>query len=440
MTIWKIITGTAHAFLVLVLRPRFPSEKDRGRGRRTRTRTKGDRGSAGFLIRLQVPMVRLIAVAWLVTGGIGIGLAAAAPSGGSTNEAAAVEWPIFRGNAQLAGVASGALPEKLALLWNFKTGEAIKSSAVIGRGRVFIGSNDNKLYALNLRDGGKLWEFNAGDRVEAPPLIVDDLVVVGTLKGTLFAVDAATGKARWQYETGGKIMGSANWIPGPGNQGKRILVGSYDNVMHCVAAATGKVVWTYETGNYINGAPAVSDGKTVFGGCDALVHVVSVADGKEIAKIEAGAYIAGSAAMVGDRVYVGHYEGQLICVDLSQKKIAWQYGSPNGGAPFFASPAVGADRVVAGSRDQSVHCVARKDGAKLWTFRTRGDVDSSPVICGDKVVVGSTDGRLYLLSLGEGRELWSYEIGAPITGSPAVAGGIVVVGTEDGRVYAFGRK
>ena len=40
-------------------------------------------------------------------------------------------WPMFRGNPALLGVARDPLPEKPALLWTFKTGGPVKSSAVI---------------------------------------------------------------------------------------------------------------------------------------------------------------------------------------------------------------------------------------------------------------------------------------------------------------------
>ena len=87
-----------------------------------------------------------------------------------------------------------------------------------------------------------------------------------------------------------------------------------------------------------------------------------------------------------------------------------------------------------------MHCVKREDGVSIWSFATRGKVDSSPAVCGDKVVVGSDDGRLYLVSLETGKELWKYEIGQPIGSSPAVAEGKVVVGSDDGGVYCFGAK
>jgi eukaryotic-like serine/threonine-protein kinase len=84
--------------------------------------------------------------------------------------------------------------------------------------------------------------------------------------------------------------------------------------------------------------------------------------------------------------------------------------------------------------------VGREDGKVLWTFATRGKVDSSPAVCGNRVVVGSDDGRLYMVDLGDGSEIWRYEIGESLTASPAVAGGRIVIGSEDGKVYAFGAK
>jgi eukaryotic-like serine/threonine-protein kinase len=117
---------------------------------------------------------------------------------------------------------------------------------------------------------------------------------------------------------------------------------------------------------------------------------------------------------------------------------AWTFRDRN--FPFFSSPAVGKDVVVVGGRDKLLHCIKRADGKPVWSFATRGKVDSSPVICGDRVVVGSDDGRLYVVSLDKGKELWSYEIGQPVASSPAVAYGRVVVGADDGLVYCFGTK
>jgi outer membrane protein assembly factor BamB len=351
---------------------------------------------------------------------------------------------MFRGGPALLGIAMGSLPAKPNLLWSFKTGGSVKSSAAVEAGQVFIGSNDGCIYALAIADGKRNWTFKTGAGVESSPLVLADKVFVGSGDGWLYALEVASGKLVWKYQTGEKILGAPNWAQlklSKENQSTGatcVLVGSYDFKLHCVDTAAGKAVWTYETGNYINGAPAVAQEQAVFGGCDALLHVISLASGQQLKEIEAGAYIAGSVALADGRAYFGQFENEFLCVDLKEEKKAWAFRDKN--FPYFSSPAVTPDRVVFGGRDKLLHCVKRDDGTPLWSFATRGKVDSSPVVCGDKVVVGSDDGRLYVVSLDQGKELWSYEIGQPVGSSPAVADGKIVIGADDGSVYCFGQK
>ena len=126
------------------------------------------------------------------------------------------------------------------------------------------------------------------------------------------------------------------------------------------------------------------------------VHLVSVENGSKIADIDAGSYVAASVTVSGNQAFLGNYAGMLICIDLTQRKIVWEYSDKEDGAPFFSSPAVNEQRVVIGSRGGGLHCVDRNSGRKIWSFNAGGDIDSSPVICGDKVVFGCTDGRIYM--------------------------------------------
>ncbi|MCJ7777845.1 MAG: PQQ-binding-like beta-propeller repeat protein [Sedimentisphaerales bacterium] len=345
-------------------------------------------------------------------------------------------WPMFRGEQRLLGRTSGSLPDKLRLVWKFKTKGSVKSSPAIVDGQVFIGSSDANLYAIDLKDGHKIWTYTTDGAVEATPCVIRDSVFVGSSDNFLYAINAKTGTLQWKYKTDGKILGGVNWTLSPDNQNPWILVGSYDTKLYCVDSSTGKAVWIYETQNYINGAPAVDDEKAVFGGCDAMIHVISLHRGQQISQIDTGSFIAASPAILQGRVYVGNYAGVFICADISKGDIIWKYTT--GDSPIFSSPAVDENVVIFGGRDKRIHCLRREDGKLLWELVTLGEVDSSPVICGDKVVVGSEDGRLYMLELSKGILVWSYEIGQAITSSPAVANGMVVVGCDDGFVYAFG--
>ena len=345
-------------------------------------------------------------------------------------------WPVFRGAQNLAGVAQGKLEDSLELRWTFKTGEAINSSAVIEGNKVFFGSDDGSVYAVELATGKKVWSFKTGDAVESSPLVRNGTVYIGSNDAQLYALDAATGALKWKYSCGDKIPGAPIWTASP--SGDHILVGSYDNKMHCVDAVTGQEVWVYNTGNYINGTPAIEAGRIVFGGCDAYIHALAVADSKLLQEIGAGAYVAGSCAVVGDFAYAGHYGNQVICANLADGKIVWTFTDST--QPFFSTPAVTEKEVVIGGRDHKLYCLERSSGKSLWVFPTHGKVDSSPVVCGDSVVFGSSDGSLYRVDLKTGKKLWSYEIGKEIKSSPAITAGFIVIGADDGCLYAFGPK
>ncbi len=91
--------------------------------------------------------------------------------------------------------------------------------AVLGN-RVFFGTLDAALIALDARTGQPLWEVQVADTmlgysITSPPLAVNDKIIVGVaggehgIRGFLDAYDAKTGKRLWRF----------NSTPGPGEFG-----------------------------------------------------------------------------------------------------------------------------------------------------------------------------------------------------------------------------
>ena len=66
----------------------------------------------------------------------------------------------------------------------------MSSSPAIGSdGTVYVGSEDNKLYAINGKTGVKLWEFETGSWVLSSPAIGSDgTVYVGSEDYKLYAI------------------------------------------------------------------------------------------------------------------------------------------------------------------------------------------------------------------------------------------------------------
>jgi len=106
-------------------------------------------------------------------------------------------WPQFRGNASLTGVAATAPPATLALKWTYDAGEAVESSAALADGAVYVGSTKGELIALDLETGALRWKYETGAGGfigESSPAVSDGTVFVGDLAGLVHAVGAKDGK------------------------------------------------------------------------------------------------------------------------------------------------------------------------------------------------------------------------------------------------------
>jgi outer membrane protein assembly factor BamB len=358
---------------------------------------------------------------------------ATAKTAGAASPVSPDEWPQFRGEPRLRGVAPSP-PAALTLAWTHEAGEAIESSAAIAAGVVYVGAQPGKLLALDLRTGARLWAYESGDIGESSPCVAGGLVYVGDLEGTVHAVEARTGQAAWTFKARTEVKASPVVAEG------KVLVGSYDQNLYALDAKTGAKAWAFETEGQVHATTAVAGGVAFVTGCDALLRAIRVADGQELYHVSSGAYTAASPALVGDHAYYGTFENEVLGVDLAARKVLWRYKPTERQFPFYSSAAVDQDLVVLGGRDKLVHALQADTGKPRWTFATRGRVDSSPVIAGGRAYVGSADGRVYALDLVDGRAVADFDTGGPITASPALAGGRLVIGTQDGQVFCLGPK
>ncbi len=55
-----------------------------------------------------------------------------------------------------------------------------------GRGRVYIGSGDGRLYVLDAASGKQIWEFDTGAGLTASPAVAAGKVVIGAQDGRLY--------------------------------------------------------------------------------------------------------------------------------------------------------------------------------------------------------------------------------------------------------------
>ena len=94
-------------------------------------------------------------------------------------------------------------------LWEFETGNYVESPAIGSDGTVYVGSHDEKIYALDGKTGAKKWDFTTGDDVMSSPAVGSDgTVYIGSNDKKLYAINGKTGAKQWEFETTGPVWSS----------------------------------------------------------------------------------------------------------------------------------------------------------------------------------------------------------------------------------------
>ena len=265
------------------------------------------------------------------------------------------------------------------------------SSPIVVRGRVYVGTGDNRLRAYRASDGRVLWNATVGGGQVSTPAWSHGTVFVGSGDWTLYAFDDTTGVPRWSYKTGGPVVG------GPTVIADRVYIGSDDGKVYAFKGATGTVVWSTVIGGEINHSPAIADGT----------------------------------------LYVGNYTGSFELTALDAKTGALKWNAPTGGYLDWNTPAVADGVVYATSVDGEAYAFDAATGVRLWQRTLPGLVEASPAVANGVVYVGAYDHYLYALDAATGASKWRAQTGNLIAGTASVANGVVYVGSTDEHVYGF---
>jgi outer membrane protein assembly factor BamB len=329
-----------------------------------------------------------------------------------------------------AGADSGAAVSGAGanLLWQFRTGGFIGSSPLVADGRVFFGSQNQDVYALDAASGVERWHFETGKIVFSSPVVADGVLYVGSNDGNLYALNEATGKERWRFATEGPVQST------PAVHGGLVFLASFDGKVYALDAATGHERWRFETGQPVFSSPVVAAGAVYVGSKDHNVYALDATTGQKRWRFTTGAEVWSTPAVSDGTVYVGSNDHNLYAVDAATGTERWRFTTK---AVVSSSPFVADGTVYVGSFDHNVYAVDARTGRQRWQFSTGDSVFSSPTVADGVVYVGSHDHRLYALDARSGTERWHFETGKLVGSSPQVAGGIVYVGSDDGSLYAI---
>jgi eukaryotic-like serine/threonine-protein kinase len=123
------------------------------------------------------------------------------------------------------------------VVWTFLTGSAVRSKPAVSEGVVYVGSWDKNFYAITAMTGEEIWQTPLNGQVQSTGFIANGMVYTASRKASVFALDLQTGEIRWERSFGNNI-----WIESsPHLVGDTIYIGSSGLLkVEAIDSMTGK--------------------------------------------------------------------------------------------------------------------------------------------------------------------------------------------------------
>lgn len=347
--------------------------------------------------------------------------------------------------------------------WDVSVGDGVgryfsRIQPVVAYGKVFSASRDGEAYAFDENTGEKIWYADLSD-VENKRGFFDDKVPAlisggavaginkvfyGSENGDVIALEAESGKLSWQ----GKVKGEV--IAAPALDSGKLVVNTASGVMKAFNASNGQDDWQVEqdvpplTLRGIS-APTIAGGGVIVGSADGSLSVYLLEQGRQGWTVDIGE-AAGSTELervidvdstpliYGDNIYTVSSRGNLSAVELRSGRVLWQrqYSSYNeisiSGNSLFLTDVKG-----------HVYAIDRNNGLELWSqlsFTNRGV--TGPVPFGNYVVIGDFEGYLHWLDQSTGEVVARHHVDSSgIHATPTVENNVLYSQARNGDLEAI---
>jgi eukaryotic-like serine/threonine-protein kinase len=273
------------------------------------------------------------------------------------------------------------------------------SSPAVANGKVYFGSGDGNVYAVDAQTGLLQWKFATRDVVHSSPAIANNTVYIGSWDSYLYALDADTGQEKWSFKSGedNTIHNQVGFQSSPAVVDGTVYIGCRDAHVYAIDAATGRKKWDYPTSkSWVISTPAVRDGMVYAGTSDSSRFMaLDAKTGRLRFNFKAGAYMFSSAALAGDLAYIGDHNGRLYAIDAKSGNLAWEFQTE--ASKRDALKILNPDGTLNQEAFAPIFSDFEDMYLDIYRFISVGAILSSPAVDKGVVYFGSLDGNLYAL-------------------------------------------
>jgi polyvinyl alcohol dehydrogenase (cytochrome) len=394
-----------------------------------------------------------------------------------------------------AGLAITAIP-KLTLKWafGFPDASAAWAQPTTDGARVYVGSQNGTVYALDAERGCIRWTFAASGGVRTAIVVGNDLVYFGDTAANVYAIDATSGARRWVRSVESHPLARITGSPALHDGRLYVPTSSYEESqgadpqyacctfrgsVSALDAATGAVIWkTYMLPDEPRPRGKSTAGVALWGPSGAAIWSAPTVDARRgLVYVATGNLYSGPAQPRANAV---------VAVDLKTGTVRWakqmtagdvyvsncRAGNPNcpetngpdldfGSPPMLTRTPAGRDLIVIGQKSGVGFALdPEKMGEIVWEYRAGrggvlGGIEWGSAVDAERAYFAVSDillpqpGGLHAVMLATGQRAWFAQPRPPACGTGrgcnaaqsaaiTVIPGAVFSGSNDGalRVYS----
>lgn len=180
-------------------------------------------------------------------------------AGNESPAAGPADWPAYRADGARTAVTRQDLSRPAKQIWETRVSGNPTPCIAVGD-RVFLGSTDECVYALEAGSGAVRWKFYTGGPVRAAPAYENGRILAGSDDGWLYGLSAADGRLLWRFRAapyGRRQVGFGSVVSAwPVRQGLAVDRGVVyltaglipGQLIYCYAVdvQSGKMVWRFQ--------------------------------------------------------------------------------------------------------------------------------------------------------------------------------------------------
>ena len=328
---------------------------------------------------------------------------------------------------------------KKAIEWKYAADGSVECFPVTLENRVFFGTRNGVVCALDRLSGEKIWQFEVDYKMDVTGGLGlwNNLVYFGCSNGLVYVLNAQTGKLIHKVDNATKSLLPIINAPSRINVKSVTFLNCGGKALSAIDVSTGNVVWVkYYKQNRLLGQPLVRDRHVYITSNNGTFLQVSQETGELVRVLTVSTASLNQPGQIHGRwAYFTDADNTVRALDLDGPGNTWAYSVTDDPAPLT----VDSDHVIV-PMAREVLCLTAA-GEPLWRIKIDKEITSQGTIFKNRYICGTKNGYVLCLDLASGKVLWFYKTATgPKEGfyaRGAIREGSVYLGSRNGFLYCM---